>query len=45
MKKVSVNGRIGLTTSVIPHRYGKYPIWFENSDDIEFVVSKDVVFL
>lgn len=44
MKKVSAMGRIGLTTSVIPHRNGKYPIWFENSDDVEFVDSKDVVF-
>lgn len=45
MKKVSVNGRIGLTTSIIPNSYGKYPIWFENSDDVQFVDSKDVVFL
>jgi hypothetical protein len=45
MKKVSVNGRIGLTTSVIPHSNGKYPIWFANSDDVKFVDGKDVVFL
>jgi hypothetical protein len=45
MKKVLVNGKIGLTTSIIPHRNGKYPIWFDNSYDIEFIDSKDVVFI
>jgi hypothetical protein len=45
MKKVLVKGRIGLTTSVIPHRNGKYPIWFEDSDNIEFIDSNNVVFV
>lgn len=45
MKKVSVNGRIGLTTSVIPHSDGKYPVWFENTYDIQFVNSIKVIFL
>lgn len=45
MKKVKVNNRIGLTTSVIPHRNGKYPIWFNDSDNVEFIDSSDVIFL
>ena len=44
-KKKSVNGRIGLTTSVIPHINGKYPVWFEKSEDFEFIDRKNVVFL
>jgi len=44
MKKVNVNGRTGVTTSVIPHRNGKYPIWFNDSDNVEFVESKLVSF-
>jgi hypothetical protein len=45
MRKVSVNGKIGFTTSVIPHRSGKYPIWFEKSDGVVFVHSNKVKFL
>ncbi len=44
MRKISVNGRNGLTTSVIPHRNGTYPVWFEDSDNIEFIKSEFVVF-
>jgi len=45
MKKVIVNGKVGLTTSVIPHANGKYPVWFENTDNVVFVDSNDVLFL
>ena len=37
MIKLSVEGRIGYTTSIIPHTNGKYPVWFENSSLVEFV--------
>ena len=45
MKKVLENKRIGVTTSVVPHRNGKYPIWFVNSDYVEFIDANEVKFL
>lgn len=45
MKKVKVENRLGVTTSVIPHRNGTYPIWFEDSDTVEFIEASKVVFL
>lgn len=45
MYKVKVKDRIGITTSVIPHRNGKYPVWFENTDVMEFINSNKVIFL
>jgi hypothetical protein len=45
MIKVFVNGRDGLTSSVVPHSNGMYPIWFTDADDVEFVESKDVIFI
>ena len=45
MKKVSVNGRIGVTTSIIPYRNGTYPVWFNDSDTVEFVDTAKVVFI
>lgn len=45
MKKVKVGNRFGVTTSVIPHRNGTYPLWFEDSDAVEFIEASKVVFL
>lgn len=45
MRKVKVGNRLGVTTSVIPHRNGFYPIWFEDSDTVEFVKASKVVFI
>ena len=45
MKKVKVENRLGVTTSVIPHRNGTYAIWFEDSYTVEFVEASKVVFL
>jgi hypothetical protein len=43
MKKVKVENRLGVTTSVIPHRNGTYPVWFK--DTVEFIEASKVVFL
>jgi hypothetical protein len=45
MKKVLVNKRIGVTTSIIPHRNGTYPVWFKGSICVEFINAKDVTFI
>lgn len=45
MKKVKVENRLGVTTSVITHRNGTYPVWFEDSDSVEFIEASKVVFL
>ena len=45
MKTVKVDNRLGVTTAVIPHRDGTYPIWFEDSDTVEFIEASKVVFL
>lgn len=45
MKKVKVENRLGVTTSVIPHTNGTYPVWFEDSDTVEFIEASKVVFL
>jgi len=45
MKKVNVNGRVGVTTSVIPHSDGKYPVWFDDSEGVEFIDSVNVKFI
>jgi hypothetical protein len=45
MIKVKVENRLGVTTSVIPHRNGTYPIWFKDSDTVEFIEALKVVFL
>lgn len=45
MHQVEVNKRRGFTTSVIPHRNGKYPVWFNDCDVVLFVRSEDVVFI
>lgn len=45
MKKVLVNKRIGVTTSIIPHRNGTYPVWFKGSSRVEFIKAKNVTFI
>jgi len=45
MKKVLVNKRIGVTTSIIAHRNGTYPVWFKGSSRVEFINAKDVTFI
>jgi hypothetical protein len=45
MNKVIVNKRIGVTTSVVPHRNGTYPVWFKGSSRVEFINAKDVTFI
>lgn len=45
MKKVKVNNRIGVTTSVIPHSNGTYPVWFEDSENVEFIEASKVEFI
>ncbi|MBK5202153.1 MAG: hypothetical protein JJE45_00325 [Prolixibacteraceae bacterium] len=45
MKKVSIEGRIGETTGIIPHRNGLYPVWFHDSDIVEFIEMAKVVFI
>jgi hypothetical protein len=45
MKKVKVENRLGVTTSVIPYRNGTYPVWFEDSDTVEFIEVSKVVFI
>jgi hypothetical protein len=42
MKKVIVNGRHGITTSIIPHRDDKFPVWYDNL--FEFVDASKVSF-
>lgn len=44
MKKVIVKNRTGLTTSVIPHSNGKFPVFFPDMKSPEFIDKKDVVF-
>lgn len=46
MKKVIVNGKIGYTTSVIPHSDDKFPIWFDCGNKYpDFINAELVVFL
>lgn len=45
MKKVKVENRLGVTTSVIPHSNGTYPVWFEGFDTAEFIEASKVVFI
>lgn len=46
MLKVSVDGRIGYTSSIIPFRSGVYPVWFCGEKwDFEFVKKEKVSFL
>ena len=42
---VIVNDRIGKTTSIIPHRNGKYPVWFNDSRKVEFFEKEKVEFI
>ncbi len=44
MKIITVNGNVGITTSVIPHRNGKYPVWFLGGDNVQFIDSEKVTF-
>ena len=45
MKKVNVNGKIGFTTSVIPHSNNKYPVWFSGLKCPKFIESGNVKFV
>ena len=45
MKKVRVDNRIGITTSVIPYSNGLYPVWFYDTDEIEFIESSKIKFI
>jgi hypothetical protein len=42
--KVKVGNRTGWTTSVIPHSTGCYPVWFDGTGAIEFILASDVEF-
>lgn len=45
MKKVTVNGRKGHTTSIIPHSNGKYPVWYDDGTPFpDFVEAAKVTF-
>jgi hypothetical protein len=43
--KIKVGNKIGMTTSIIPHRNGFYPIWFKNSDTVKFIEVSKVEFI
>jgi hypothetical protein len=43
MIKVKVGNRSGITTSIIPHSNGTYPVWFNGS--VEFIKSDNVKFI
>lgn len=45
MKRVKVGDRIGMTTSVICHRNHKYPVWFNNFLNVEFIEGSQVEFI
>lgn len=45
MIKVKIGDEFGVTTSVIPHRNGMYPVWFYNKLTVEFINSNDVLFI
>ncbi len=46
MKKVKVNGRIGYTTSILPHSNGKFPVWFNGEFNTpDFIDKKHVKFI
>lgn len=45
MIKVKVNGRVGETTSILPHSSGKFPVWFNSSKTPKFIDAKDVEFI
>lgn len=45
MIKVKVKNRLGLTTSVVAHRNGTYPVWFKKSKNVEFIDSSEIIFI
>lgn len=45
MINVKVENRLGVTTSVILHSNGTYPVCFENSKTVEFINKSNVVFV
>jgi hypothetical protein len=45
MIKVRVGDKFGITTSTIPHRDFKIPVWFTNSDTFEFIEASKVEFI
>jgi hypothetical protein len=45
MINVKAENRLGITTSIILHSDGNYPVWFENSKTVEFINKENVIFI
>jgi len=42
--KVTVNGRKGAASSIIPHHDGLLPVWFDDSNKVEFIPMWNISF-
>ena len=45
MYRVNVGGRLGHTSTSIPFSSGVFPVWFDNSQTVDFVNKSKVEFI